>query len=80
MRSTETSAGNMGDKTREKEQIIIGQTWLTTPNKACRFRNFFLGPIPELFFCKLFAAFPGNATNKVDPVDPTLFFVFPGNA
>ena len=26
------------------------------------------------------AAFPGNAKNNVDPADPTLFFVFLGNA
>ena len=32
------------------------------------------------FFCKFFAAFPGNSTNNVDPADPTKFVAFPGNA
>ena len=39
-----------------KNKSDLGQTWPGTPNQgpgtpnqACRFRNFFLGPIPELF-------------------------------
>ena len=50
------------------------------PKQACRCRNFFLGPIPELFFCQCFVVFPGSSKNNVDPADPTLFFAFPGNA
>ena len=46
-------------------------------SQACRFRNFFLGPM-QIFFCDSFAAFPENATNNVDPADPTLFFALPG--
>ena len=46
------------------ENQVWAKTWPGTPNQACRFRNFFLGPIPELFFCDFYVAFPGNATNK----------------
>ena len=38
----------------------LGQTWPGTPNQACRFRNFFSGPHSGTFFCKFFAAFPGD--------------------
>ena len=37
--------------------------------------TFFLGPMPELFFCKLFVAFPGISKINVDPADPTFLFV-----
>ena len=47
-------------------------------NQACRFWNFFLGPIPDFFL--FFVKFPRNAKNNVDPADPTLFLAFPGNA
>ena len=56
------------------------KTWLGSPNQACRLRFFFLGPIPELFFCTFFARFPGNPSNYVDPNDPKKFDAFPGNS
>ena len=31
------------------ENQVWAKAWPPTPNQACRFRNFFLGPIPELF-------------------------------
>ena len=46
------------------------------PNQACRFRNFFLGPIPELFL-QVFRRISRTFKNNVDPTDPTLFFAFP---
>ena len=48
-------------------------------NQACRFRNFFLNPIAELFFDFIFAKEPGNAKSNVDPADPTLSHGFLGN-
>ena len=56
------------------------ETWPGPPNQACRFRNFFLGPIPELLFCSFFVACPGKSSNNVDPADPTRFVAFPGNS
>ena len=56
------------------------QPGVRNPNQIRRFRNFFLDPIPELFFCAFFAAFPGNSSNNVDPADPTKFAACPGNA
>ena len=43
-----------------------GKTRPWPPSQACRFRNFFLGPIPELLFCTFFVALPGNFSNNVD--------------
>ena len=50
------------------------------PTRPADSRTFFLGPIPELFFCTFFVAFPGNSSNNVDPADPMKFVAFPGNS
>ena len=39
-------------------------------SQACKFRFVFLGPIPDLCFCKCFAAFPGNAANNLQNINP----------
>ena len=59
--------------------IVDYRTSGSSSHQACRFRIFFLAPIPELFLI-CFAVFPGNAKNNVDPTDPTLSLAFPGNA
>ena len=76
------------------ENQVWAKVWPGTPNQASRFRNFFLGPIPELFSASCssprnaksgfeltyFQAFPGNANNNVGSAGSTLFLAFPGNA
>ena len=49
------------------------------PNLARRFRNFFLGPILELFSTRNLPHFQ-DIGNNVDPADPAKFEAFPGNS
>ena len=69
---------------RLENQVWV-KSWPGTPNQACSFRNFFLGPIPELVSASCSPhfqeiQFPGTVKNGVGSAGSTLFFEFPGNA